>query len=122
MDKGLDRKDDINEILSRYRMAILAQEMQNEIVKNLDISSAEVEDAYKNNKELFREAEVRKVSEIVTATEGEAKQILIELLQGGDFANIARSRSIAESAKNGGDLGEIKIGQLKRFAGFDEVV
>ncbi|MFH1458427.1 MAG: peptidyl-prolyl cis-trans isomerase [Candidatus Omnitrophota bacterium] len=122
LDRGLDRRDEINEILERYKVAILAQAMQDEIVKNLETSSAEAEDAYKNNLDLFKEAQVRKVREIVARTEDEAKQMLIELLQGGDFASIARSRSIVESAKNGGDLGEIKIGRLESFPEFDGVV
>ena len=122
LDRGLDRRDEISEGLARYRMAVLAQAMQEEIVKNLDISSAEVEDAYQNNKELFREAERRRVRLIVTRTEDEAKQILIELLQGGDFSSIARSRSIDESAKNGGGLGDITRGQPGFFEGLDEVV
>lgn len=122
LDRGLDRKEEINEILDRYKMAILAQEMQNEIVKSIDIGSAEVEDAYKNNKDLFKEAQVRRAREIVTKTEDDAKQILIELLQGADFSTIARTRSVAESAKDGGDLGEIKKGRLGSFSEFDEVV
>jgi peptidyl-prolyl cis-trans isomerase C len=121
LDRGLDRKQEIGEIMERYRTAILAQEMQSDIVKNLDVSSAEVEEAYKSNKELFKEAEIRRVREIVTRTEEEAKQILVELLQGGDFASIAKGgRSIVESAKDGGDLGEVKRGQLDEV--IDQVV
>ncbi|KPK97545.1 MAG: hypothetical protein AMJ95_08425 [Omnitrophica WOR_2 bacterium SM23_72] len=122
LDRGLDRREEISEGLARYRVAVLSQAMQEEIVKDLQISSAEVEDAYQSNKELFREAEVRRVREIVTRTEDEAKQILIELLQGVDFSTIARTRSIAESAGNGGDLGEILKGQPGLFEGFNEVV
>lgn len=122
LDKGLDRKEEINEVLNRYKIAVLSQEMQNEIVKNISVSSAEIEEAYKNNKDLFREPEARRIREIVTKTEEEARQILIELLQGGDFATVARNRSIAESAKNGGDLGFIKKGQRgEKFVNFDEV-
>jgi peptidyl-prolyl cis-trans isomerase C len=123
LDHGLDRKQDIVDVLQRYRIAVLAQEMQNEIVKNLDVSSAEIEEAYKNNKNLFREPESRRVREIVTKTEDEAKQILIQLLQGQDFISIAKTSSIADSAKNAGDLGFIKKGQRgEQFTNFDEVV
>ncbi|OGX17320.1 MAG: hypothetical protein A3K83_01240, partial [Omnitrophica WOR_2 bacterium RBG_13_44_8b] len=123
MDRGLDRKPEVGEILDRYKIALLAQEMQNEIVKNIEVSSAEIEEAYNNNKNLFKEPEARKAREIVIRTEDEAKQALIELLQGGDFASIAQSRSITGSAKNGGDLGFIKRGQKgEQFAGFDDIV
>jgi peptidyl-prolyl cis-trans isomerase C len=123
LDRGLDRKPEIGEILERYKIAFLAQEMQNEIIKNVDIGSAVIEEAYNNNKSLFKEPESRKVREIVTKAEEEAKQALIELLQGGDFASIARSRSIADSAKNGGDLGFIRRGQRgEQYLTFDEIV
>ncbi len=122
LDRGLDRKDEISEGLARYRVAVLAQAMQEELVRNIEVTSAEVEDAYQSNKELFREAEVRRVSEIVTRTEDEAKQILIELLQGQDFSSIARGRSIADSAKNGGDLGDMAKGQRGSLREFDEIV
>ena len=123
LDRGLDRKEEISEILDRYRIALLAQEMQSEVVKNLDVSSAEVEEAYKNNQALFREPEARKAREAVTKTEDEAKQILVELLQGGDLAAIARNRSVTDSAKNAGDLGFIKKGQRgEGYSNFDEIV
>jgi len=123
LDRGLERKEEIIDILGRYKIALLAQEMQSEIVKNLDVSAAEVEEAYKNNVNLFREPEGRRVREIVTKTEDEARQILIELLQGADFSAIAKTRSSAESAKNAGDLGFIKKGQRgEGFLNFDDVV
>lgn len=122
LDRGLDRKEELIQILERYKIAMLAQEMQNEIVKNLDVSSAEIEEAYKNNRDLFKEPESRRIREIVTKREEEARQILIELLQGADFSSIAKTRSIAESAKNGGDLGDIKRGQRgEQFLNFDDV-
>lgn len=123
LDRALDQKEEIKDILNRYKIAILAQEMQNEVVKNLDVSSAEIEDAYKNNKNLFREPESRRVREIVAKTEDEAKQILIELLQGADFAALARNRSIGESAKSAGDLGYIKRGERgEKFLNFDDII
>ncbi|MCM8797066.1 MAG: peptidyl-prolyl cis-trans isomerase [Candidatus Omnitrophica bacterium] len=122
LDKGLDKKETIQEILNRYKIAILASEMQAEIIKNIEVGSAEVEEAYKNNKDLFKEPESRKVREIVTKTEDEAKQILVSLMQGADFAVVARERSVAESAKNGGDLGFIKRGQRgEKYRIFDDV-
>ncbi|MFA5144917.1 MAG: peptidyl-prolyl cis-trans isomerase [Candidatus Omnitrophota bacterium] len=122
IDKGLDRKPEVSDMMDRYKMALLAQEMQSDIVKNIEVSSAEVEEAYKNNQNLFKEPESRKVREIASTTENDAKQILVELLQGADFANIARSRSIADSAKTGGDMGYIKRGQKgEKFANYDDV-
>jgi parvulin-like peptidyl-prolyl isomerase len=122
LDRGLDRKEDISEILQRTRMAILAQEMQREIIKNIDVGSTEIEETYKKIKDRLKEPQMRRIREIVTKTEAEANQILIELLQGADFATLAKDRSLAESAKNGGDLGFLRIGQRgEQFSNFDEI-
>ena len=50
-------------------------------------------------KEELKEPEERQLREIVVASEGDAKSIMIELLQGGDFTTLAQSRSITASAK-----------------------
>lgn len=122
LDRGIDRKEDIQEILERDKIAVLAAEMQRDITKNLDVSSTEIEEAYKTIKDQIKEPETRRIREIVTKTEDEAKQALIELLQGGDFGSVARSRSIADSKQKDGDLGYIKKGDRgDKYASFDEV-
>lgn len=123
LDRGLDRKEEIGELLERTKSTILAQEMENEITANLNVSLAEIDEAYRKVKDQLREPELRKVREIVTRTETEARQILLELLQGADFATLAKERSIADSSKNGGDLGYIRKGQRgERFLTFDDIV
>lgn len=124
LDRRLDQKEEISEILQSNKIAVLAEDMQNEIIKNVEVSSAEIEDAYNKNKHLLKEPEQRKVSEIVTRTEQEAKDVLIKLLSGTiDFVSLARGGgSIAESAANGGDLGYIIKGKRgEQYAVFDDV-
>ena len=122
LDRGLERKEDTINLLERSKIAILASEMQNEIIKNIAVSSAEVEEAYKAIKDQLKEPETRRVREIVTKTEEDARQILVDLYQQGtDFASVARARSIAESAKSGGDLGNLQKGKRgEKFFVFDE--
>ncbi|MFH0791225.1 MAG: peptidyl-prolyl cis-trans isomerase [Candidatus Omnitrophota bacterium] len=123
LDRRLDQKEEIIEILQNDKIAVLAAEMVNETIKNIDVSSAEIEKAYNENQQLFKEPEQRKVSEIVTQTEQEAKQALMELLPGTiDFVSLAKTRSIAKSKENGGDLGYIKKGQRgAQYTSFDDV-
>jgi len=123
LDRGLDRRSDISEILERNRATILAQAMEEELTKNIDVTTSEVDEAYKNVKDQLKEPDTRKVREIVLKTETEARQALLEILQGADFAALARERSIADSARSGGDLGNIKKGQRgEKFITFDDVV
>jgi len=123
LDKGLDRREDISEVLERTRATILAQEMEKEITKDINVGLSEVDEAYKNVKEQLKEPEVRKVRELVVKTQAEANQALLELLQGADFSTVAREHSIADSAKNGGDMGYIRKGQRgANFLTFDDIV
>jgi len=68
---------------------------------------------------MLREPEERQIREIVVPSEQEARDILIQLLQGADFATLAKENSKSPSAKNGGDLGFIKIGE--KSSQFDSV-
>lgn len=109
-DRGLDRKDELQKALNNFKQNLLVAELIKSETENIDVTSAEIEDYYNQYKEQLKEPEERRIREIVVAGESEAKDILIELLRGADFAALAQSRSIASSAKDGGDLGYIKKG------------
>ncbi len=109
LDRGLDKKGDITKALENAKMNFLVTELVREELEKVDVSAKEIEDFYKQNKELLKESEQRKISEIVANTEDEAKQVYIELLRGGDFAALAKQYSKATTAANGGDLGFISL-------------
>lgn len=49
---------------------------------------------------------------ILLKTADEAKSLKLRLRQGGNFEQLARKHSQCPSGKRGGDLGEIKKGQM----------
>jgi len=110
LDKGLDRNEDVLLALEKTKMQLLVMELVKQVSQKVDVSSKEIEDYYNNYKEQLKEPEERQIKEIVSSSEQEAKDILIQLLQGADFATLARSNSKSSSAKDGGDLGFIKKG------------
>ncbi len=119
---GLDQRPKVRELLRNLEINVLANQFMQDEVGNITVTSSEIEDFYNIYKEQYQQAEERKIREIVLDTEAEAKDVLIQLLQGADFAGIATQRSRAESAGKGGDLGFIKKGQRGAdFAAFDEV-
>lgn len=117
LDKGLDRNEELRQALEKNKRDLLVVQNIKDLTKNIDVSSKEVEDYYNTYKEQLKEPEERQVSEIVVGSEQNARDILIQLLQGADFSSLAKSNSKASSAKDGGDLGFIPKG--KKSAQFD---
>ncbi|MDD5097622.1 MAG: peptidylprolyl isomerase [Candidatus Omnitrophica bacterium] len=110
LDKGLDRNEEVVIALDKTKTQLLVMELIKQVSEKVDVTSKEVEDYYNTYKEQLKEPEERQVREIVLPSEQEAKDMLIQLLQGADFATLARSNSKSASAKDGGDLGFIKKG------------
>jgi len=105
LDRGLDKKPEIVKELDAVKMNLLIAELLRKEIEKIDVSSKEIEDFYNQNKELLKEPEQRKISEIMTSTEEEAKQVYIELLKGADFASLAKQHSKAKTASAGGEVG-----------------
>lgn len=105
--RRLDLDETVVKIMEAFREQILFERVQGVEMEKISVASREVEDYYNAYREVFKEPEERRVREIVFSSEDDAKLALIELLRGADFATMARERSIATSAKDGGDLGFI---------------
>jgi len=120
--RGLDKQAKTQELIRNLEVNLLANRLLQGEIENLVVTSSEIEDFYNLYKEQYRQEEERRIREIVVNAETEAREILIELLKGTDFAQLAQERSRAESASRGGDLGWIKRGQRgPDFTRFDEV-
>jgi peptidyl-prolyl cis-trans isomerase C len=107
--RGLDKEQDVLDAVKNFRRNFLAQKILGDLYKEVTVPEVEIENFYDMNKGLFREPETRRVREIVVSTEAEAKNILIQLLQGQSFAGLARTYSIGKEKNQGGDLGELTI-------------
>lgn len=110
MDRRLDTGEELSRILDKTKRELLVVELLRQETSGIDVTSQEIEEAYKMYKDRLKEPEERQVSEILVSSEPEAKEILIQLLQGSDFSTLARERSRAASAKDGGNVGFVKLG------------
>ncbi len=117
--RGIDKNEEISKAMEKTKQDLLVMELVREETEKIKASSKEVEAWYNTNKEQLKEPEERQIREIMVPTEQEARDIMILLLQGADFAALAKERSKSASAKNGGDLGNIQRG--KKTAQFDAV-
>lgn len=111
---GLGRDKQIVDDVDKFRRALLVQKIVAKVTEGIEVTPAEIQDFYDKNKDVIPElsepAEWR-IREIMVPTQTEAKDILIELLKGTDFATMAQTRSKSVSAAQGGDLGT--IGEFK---------
>ncbi|MDD5465661.1 MAG: peptidyl-prolyl cis-trans isomerase [Candidatus Omnitrophica bacterium] len=120
--RGLDEQPKTRELLRNLEINVLASQILHDEIDNITVTSSEIEEFYNTFKDQYRQEEERRIREIVLDGETEAKDTLIELLKGADFAALAAQRSKAQSASGGGDLGFIKKGKRGGdYARFDEI-
>ncbi|MFF2483172.1 peptidyl-prolyl cis-trans isomerase [Paenibacillus sp. NPDC058071] len=75
------------------------------------VSDEEVKNYYDENKASFATPDQIRISHILVGAEQDASDIVKQLQEGGDFAAIAKEKSIdTNSGPNGGDLGFISKG------------
>ena len=101
---GVGQQKEIVDAIEDFRRTLLVQELANRLTKETSATEKDAQDYYDKNKDLFIEPTNWKVREIVVADEATAKNILVQVLQGGDFAAIATAQSKGKTAANGGAL------------------
>lgn len=96
----------VEELKKSRREQLLRQKMIEKITKDIKVTDKEVEEYYKKNKEEIKEPEKAKIKWIILSEEKKAKEILKELEEGADFAEVAKKESIDTATKeSGGALG-----------------
>jgi len=102
---GLDKQPDylVREELARRKL--LTSSFLQDYVKKNPVSDADTKAAYEQYKKAYGEKEYS-ARHILVKTEAEAKDIIAQLNKGGDFAKIAKEKSLDPGSKDkGGDLG-----------------
>jgi peptidyl-prolyl cis-trans isomerase C len=118
--RGIEKQKDVKEAMEEFRKSVMARQLILDETKGIAVEPAEIEAFYNQYKQAFAAPRQVRARQIVVSTEQAAKDILIQLLQGGDFAALARERSADATASKGGDLGTVKAEE--QFDKFNEVV
>ena len=108
--QGLSMED----LRSAYKKQLMIATFLNEtVLKDITVSDEEAEEYYNENIEMFAgaEGEIR-ARHILVETEEEAEELLKELEEGADFAELAKEKSTCPSSEQGGDLGSFGKGQM----------
>lgn len=103
---GYTKTEDYQDALYYYKL------MNEAVATKIDISDEELQSAYDKYEPVIE------VSHILVDTEEEANNIIKQLDDGKDFAELAKEKSKDGSAENGGSLGEVSKGQM--VAEFEE--
>ena len=105
--EGIDKRDDVQKKIKEAAKKILLQTWTREKSENLKISDDEIKAAY--DKQMKGQAtDEYKARHILVKEEDEAKAIIKELADGGDFEKLAKEKSTGPSGPKGGDLGWFK--------------
>ena len=94
-------KADVMDYIANQMLTIA---VQTAVAGPIDITDEELNDYYVTNKANYETQERIRASHILVDTQEEAEEILAELNDGGDFAELARERSTCPSSASGGDL------------------
>lgn len=114
LDKRIDEDPEMQKIIESTKVSLMVSKLRSEIANKANVTEAEVDDFYNANKNnpdykfFFQSPEKRKILEIVTNSKADANQANIQLLNGTDFAEVARLVSVdSQTRDKGGDLGYI---------------
>ena len=102
-----------SDLLLRVKLNLLSAKIQQQIVKaKANVTEAQIEKYYNENKSRFGQQEKRTVSLLRTATEAQAKAARKEIESGKSFASVAKKVSTdPTSAKQGGLIPELPKGE-----------
>lgn len=107
----LDDREDVQAQIREATKKIILSTWTREQSESIKITDADLKAAYEKRMEGQEKSEY-KARHILLKTEDEAKAVIKELADGGDFAKLAKEKSTGPSATKGGDLGWFKTSTM----------
>ncbi len=110
---GLDRDPEIQaRIRLRTKDVVARALVQKYAAERANVTDDSIQKRYEEAKDAYTVDEQITASHILLKTEQEARDVIAELKQGKDFAEVAKARSIGPSAPRGGSLGTFGRGRM----------
>lgn len=110
--RGLDRSEEARNQLLLLRQNFLAELLLADHMEKNPISTDDVRKEYERQVRLLAGAQQYKISDIVLATEADAKAAMARLKKGERFEGVARDMSLDPSKQQGGDMGWLLAEQI----------
>ncbi|MDR2220694.1 MAG: peptidylprolyl isomerase [Methylobacillus sp.] len=109
--QGMDKQPDYLAKEELARRALLVNTYVENFIKKNPVSEADIKAEYDKFKQQVGDKEYN-ADHILVATEAEAKDIIDQLNKGGDFAKLAKEKSLDGSKDKGGELGWFSPGMM----------
>jgi parvulin-like peptidyl-prolyl isomerase len=123
-DEGYEERPDIVRAAERKQEEMLVSAMHDQVVKDVTINDEALREVYEEQKEEMVTDPAARLAVIALETMEEAEEVYRQLEDGGDFAALARGKSIDRAtAENDGEiLREVSMPQLEQFPELEELV
>ncbi len=108
---GLESLDEVQTAIELKRLEIISRAMLAKVARDAKPSEDELKIAYEKKFSQSSGLEYR-ASHILVQSEEQAKDLINQIADGGDFAELAKTHSTGPTGKNGGDLGWFDAGQM----------
>jgi peptidyl-prolyl cis-trans isomerase C len=113
---GIEKDKDYQDAMNRMKEDLAFQVWQKNQIDSIKITEDQKKDFYEKNKDKFVVPETLKARHILLKTEEEAKAVIKDLDKASKkeekFIELAKSKSVGPTGKNGGDLGEFAATQM----------
>jgi len=110
---GVDKSKEVEEKLAELKKRIIVDTyLKKKVEEQSKLSDEELKKFYDQNQDKFKTGEQIKASHILVKSEQEAQALLDQLKKGGNFEELAKSKSVDSSAAKGGDLGWFGKGNM----------
>ena len=118
---GLDKSPAVTDKLEELKKRVIVEAfLKKKIEDQANITDADLQKFYDQNKDKFNTGEQVRASHILVKSEKEAQDILVQIKQGGNFEALAKKYSVDSAGAKGGDLGWFAKGAM--IPEFDKVV
>jgi len=104
---GLANQKDIQSAVEEFRRTLIIRAIAQQLTEEITTSEEDARAFYEENKDSLVGPTEWHVGEIVVPTKEQATEILTQILNGADFAEMAKQYSVGATAANGGDMGFI---------------
>lgn len=111
--QGIDKSKEVTERMEDMKKRVVVEAyLKKKVEESANISDADLQKLYEQNKEKFKSGEQVKASHILVKSEKEAQDLLAQLKGGGKFEDLAKKYSVDPAGQKGGDLGWFGKGMM----------